>query len=285
MVRAEETANPVRFNAFVEKVLAFDAKATTNKRRRVCDSRTASVEQQWMPFKLAEDREGYDVVVAQLTAGTLVSRPHPNLPESSGIKWPYNLQVRCSTERDNKAQGTESVDKEEVQTAEPETLEAFDAKFAHFELQLGPRSDCSGLASTASLASTPQGSPRSGQPGPSTINEGDRTCVAHIRKAHNAWDRARREYEGAITTSSLNENTKGCKFEADLLAICQEGAILDNDIVGLEQKFLCGVKFSREEIDESAERTKQIKALVTIHISCNDIHCDSLAFTPENPWG
>ena len=53
---------------------------------------------QWMSWKQAEDIEGYDVLVAQVRAGTIESRAHPRLPPNSTIEWPKNLQVRMRSE-------------------------------------------------------------------------------------------------------------------------------------------------------------------------------------------
>ena len=37
----------------------------------------------------------------------------------------------------------------------------------------------------------------------------DKTIVQHLRKAHNAWDRAKRDFVGMVLQSSEHENTKG----------------------------------------------------------------------------
>ena len=47
--------------------------------------------------------------------------------------------------------------------------------------------------------------------------------MAHIRKAHNAWGKARREFSGVAMQSFQHPNTKGCKFEADLATDITKG--------------------------------------------------------------
>ena len=57
----------------------------------------------------AEQKEGYDCLLAQVKAGTITSRRHVRLPADATIPWPKNQQVRYITEKKRKTIGTEEV--------------------------------------------------------------------------------------------------------------------------------------------------------------------------------
>ena len=57
----------------------------------------------------AEQKEGYDCLLAQVKAGTIMSRRHVRLPADATVPWPKNQQVRYITEKKLKTIGTEEV--------------------------------------------------------------------------------------------------------------------------------------------------------------------------------
>ena len=86
--------------------------------------------------------------------------------------------------------------------------------------------------------------------------------MAHIRKAHNAWDRSKRELHSIISQSKANENTKGCKFESDLPGYIIEGDAEDAVLVQLEQKFMRGEMYSMDEISNSSAKAQNVKDII-----------------------
>ena len=147
-------------------------------------------------------------------------------------------------------------EEQEVVGHDSESMDGFDAKFATGKLQMHPTRAASSAASSTSTAGE-YPPPNGAQPKPEEIR--DREIAGHIRKAHNAWDRVRRELDATIAVSAVNVNTKGCKFERDLLTVVETGKDLDAQIVALEQKFMCDTRYSPEEIELAAECGRQLK--------------------------
>ena len=99
-------------------------------------------------------------------------------------------------------------------------------------------------------------------PPPPTPNQ-DKETVTHLRKAHSAWDRAQRDIVALSNKAAQHENTRGCKFQVDLVRIAKEGGQTDTKIVQLEQLFLEGKQYTEEDTMRAAELCNTIKELMT----------------------
>jgi hypothetical protein len=213
----------------------------------------------WMSWHEAETKDGYDVLFAQVQAGTLQTRPHPRLPASAAISWPRNLQVRYQTERELKIKSVTDTDENIVEADDAEASKSFDDAFAMRKLKVGVHPAPSVTSSAAS--SLPDGMLGAAAL-PSAEEIRDKACVQHIRKAHNAWDKAKREFQSVMAQSATHENTKGCKFEADLAMNLKKGDADDEDLVRLEQKFMRNERFTSDEVEHSARLSKELKDII-----------------------
>ena len=146
---------------------------------------------------------------------------------------------------------------------------SFDSEWANAKRTFG-RSDQSSALSQASSSPSAKSMAGMGVPDcmqqpaalPSPEEIRDRACAAHICKAHNAWDRARREFSGVMMQSPQHENTKGCKFERNLAEDITKGNAIDAQICQLEQKFLRGERFTGEDVTSAATLTTDIKEII-----------------------
>eukprot|EP00959_Pyramimonas_sp_CCMP1952_P261653 5471464-Pyramimonas_sp.AAC.1 len=66
----------------------------------------------------------------------------------------------------------------------------------------------------------------------------DKAAAQHIRKAHNAWDKVKRDLQSTIVQSKARQNTKGCKFEKDMADRISAGGAGDAALAALEQKYM-----------------------------------------------
>ena len=81
-----EYDNPHMFNSFVNDVIGYEVNASTSKKRTVGAVNEKGAEGEWVGFKFAEFREGYEVLVEHIKANTIEHRPHPKLPPNSAIQ-------------------------------------------------------------------------------------------------------------------------------------------------------------------------------------------------------
>jgi len=264
VVRSQEHVSPAMFKAFVEKVMDYDAKGKVSKYRKISNMEVDLREAEWLSWEEAKNKEGAEVLLAQIEAKTVQSRVHPRLPASANIPYPQNLQIRYLSEKE---QVRQSRTDEEEYHVDVETAEAFDDFENKLKRPAKEIVETAASSSWATATATPKASSVaaesefSSQPALSAEEQRDRAAVAHVRKAHNAWDRCRREFEGVIEHSSVNLNTKGCKFESDLAALIEEGNAADASIIKLEQKFICDQRFSPTEVEDVVRIGKQIKDL------------------------
>ena len=93
IVKSQEKINPDAFNQFVEEVISYNAREKTSRKRNIHESEEAIDEGEWMAFHAAEQKEGFEVLMAQIDAGTIQCRRHKGLPPDSAIPWPRNHQV------------------------------------------------------------------------------------------------------------------------------------------------------------------------------------------------
>ena len=75
--------------------------------------------------------------------------------------------------------------------------------------------------------------------GPSVVTEleGMKDAMTQAKRAHADWECKKRDFEGNIESSKYNENTKGCKFEKDLVSFVVTGSKLDDFFLNLERKY------------------------------------------------
>lgn len=277
MIRSQETTNPTLFDSFVDEVINFVATDRTSKKRRITEVAKNEATEEWLPWHEAEGKEGYDVLLAMVTSGTIESRRHEKLPADSPIPWPKNLQVRYIRVQDIKTKGTEESTTNEIETEGEEAHSSFETQFQAQKLNLNlVSSAASGLnSSDAMTLNRLPSAPSSGSLSsagllagvslaapPSAEEIRDKAVVAHLRKAHNAWDKARREVQSTINQSKENANTQGCKFESDLATAIITGDTEDVVLVELEQKFMRGERYTIEEITNSSNAAQNLKDLI-----------------------
>ena len=207
-----------------------------------------------------------------VTTGTVESRPHSKLAPGHGIPYPQNLEVRYIREKETHTNGTDDYTTNEVEEMREQASASFDTQWQAKKLNMAPvpavrvpPSSSDILSSATSVASVPGGYLPAGMTQvtpPSAEEIRDRAVVAHIRKAHNAWDRSKRELHSIISQSKANENTKGCKSESDLAGYIIEGDAEDAVLVQLEQKFMMGERYSVDEISNSSAKAQNVKDII-----------------------
>ena len=272
VIKAMEVENPHMFNSYVNEVIAYDVTASVSKKRTIAKVNEKGAHGEWFGFKFAEQKEGYDVLVEQIRANLIEHRPHPRLPPNSAIQWPYNLQVRLVTEKDKAKKRSSEEESENIMSQTTDDLNDWEAKFTSFQLthfsNMGggnggsAPTDSQSQSTHPSQVSLPPGIEPMRQVEASADELRDRACVAHIRKAHNAWDKNKREFEGCITGSKKCPNTKGCKFETDLKECIDQGSACDASLVALEQKYLCNIRFSEAEVKMVSDVGAQLKQTI-----------------------
>ena len=72
------------------------------------------------------------------------------------------------------------------------------------------------------------------------------TMVA-LKKNHSEWDRRRREWNGQLTKSKTNKNTKGSVVEADLRLLMDGGVAIDTALQDYENKWIAQGSFATEK--------------------------------------
>ena len=63
------------FDAFVEEVINLQSKESVAKKRSIKETSSAEQTKEWLCWKEAADKEGEDVLLAQLKAGASVGWP------------------------------------------------------------------------------------------------------------------------------------------------------------------------------------------------------------------
>jgi hypothetical protein len=261
IVRSQEKVNPQGFAKFVQQVIAYDVVDNTRKKRSIVNSEGTVEEVGWVAWAEAERTEGHDVLLAMVKAGMVDSRPHPRLPPGHAIPWPQSLQIRKISEKEVRKKTKVDTHESEVATTEEQASDSFDTAWAS---ALTPK-EASAPSVTSSLpsinSSLPEGMAASSVM-PSADEVRDKACVSHLRKAHNAWDRSKREFESVLMQSAQHVNTKGCKFEDTLKSLLTKGDGIDGDLRALEQKYMRNERFSQEEVEGSAAMSNDIKAII-----------------------
>ena len=49
-----------------------------------------------------------------------------------------------------------------------------------------------------------------------TVDPKTKAAVSNVRRAHSAWDKARRDWHSMVQQGQAHDNARGCKFESDL---------------------------------------------------------------------
>ena len=120
-----------------------------------------------MSFHEADQKEGKEVLMAQIHAGTIQCRRHPRLPANASIPWPQDQQVRYTTEKDKHTSGTPSSKESKVTTTGQVESEEFDTEYR------------ARLLSMTSVASQPSSSWLAAGPA-----AGPGQCSGEVRPVH-----------------------------------------------------------------------------------------------------
>lgn len=153
------------------------------------------------------------------------------MSQDSQIPWPKNQQAKYTVEKERKKTSTRDQHENIVEADGQEASTAFETEFEAKRLRMTPMlqspttpPSLTMLQATVAMgqagpyapsssggSSLPDGMTMIAQPSAEEVR--GKVVVQHIRKAHNAWDKGRREFTGTIDRSKEHENTKGCKFE------------------------------------------------------------------------
>ena len=97
---------------------------------------------------------------------------------------------------------------------------------------------------------------------PTVSDEVTKVTLTNVRKAHNAFDRTRRDWEALATGSSEHANTQGSKVERDLVEMIAYGKTLDADLCAMEQIALRGERYTADQIEAAARTASRLSALL-----------------------
>jgi hypothetical protein len=129
VIRSQEKLNPAGFFKFVDEVINLAAIDKTGTKRTISKVDEIVEDSEWMAWHEAEQKEGYDCLLAQVKAGTILARRHARLPADSEIPWPKNQQVRYITERERKTSGTGELQENNLEYQTQEAASDFDTAF------------------------------------------------------------------------------------------------------------------------------------------------------------
>ena len=216
----------------------------------------------WISFKEAADRDGEEVVLEMIEAGTIPSRKNPKLPPSSKVPYPKNMQVKYSVEKEVTHKRTrDETQLHEHHDPDAEAHEEFLKGFAKNKVDNRNAIDATrDVAQSSGLSSC--SSDGTGSAPAKLEDEKAKLAVQAIRKAHNSCDRAVREFDATVKKSSNHHNTKGCKFESDLKTIIRECRDFDDELVKLEAKYMQGLRFDDEDITMGAATVTSLQAKI-----------------------
>ena len=243
-----------------------------NRKRRKVEEVTTNSQEGWVAWSKAARDEGEDVLLELVESGTIKSRPRPGLPADSKIKYPNNLQVLIITEKIKKKDGAidETTLTETRDPEQPEEHEEFLKDFTAHKMEIKYRNDKTpdmpaGQASNARSA-RPISTTTSevSEPNKTEIDGKTKIAIKNLHKQHSSWDRQKREFQGLVSQSQLNENTQGSKVERELDKIVTACTEADTELTNIEQTFLVKGALSDSDIARVATLCDAIKK------SCDD---------------
>ncbi|CAK0830166.1 unnamed protein product, partial [Prorocentrum cordatum] len=214
----------------------------------------------WMTFHGAASKDGEVAVKEMLRFGALKSRPNSKLPPDAELKWPCTLEVARAVEKWSDA--TTAKKSERVDDHEGWNQDEME-EFSKATKRLSAKVKDATIAASSSGAATPggaapQANDGTGGQGAPPPAERDKVCVTNAKKSHTLWDRTRREWHALCVRSKSCENTRGCKIESDLETLLKELDALDQDIMGVETKFLSATALTDDDITTTANNVQQL---------------------------
>ena len=224
---------------------------------------------QWVSWQTAERRDGYDVLMAMYKAGTITLRRNPKLPEGADVPWPRDQQVAYETECWSTKHRTIDRDRLNEPQAPNNDDAALEFRRRFDETVAKAKAPARTIAAKAS-APPPSGTAAqravSPSPSPTKTHEEiatEKAALASLRKAHNSWDRNKRDWSNAVTQSKENKNTRGSQFEKDLEFAIVKGDDLDKAIDDIEKRYRdAGNSFSNQLYEEGALKTKEFETFL-----------------------
>jgi len=212
----------------------------------------------WYPWKEIAEKEGHDALIEMVTAGTVTIRRNPRLPITSQIPYPLNQQVAYEQEKWSRKRQTIEGKRLEGELPQEEH-EAFETQFASAKKATKISvADCRpGGSRDGQAPGQGQGTDPKGQP-----SERDKNTIAQLRKTHSLWDRAKREYQGLVSKSKGNPNTRGTAFEVALEAAINQGSQADSTLMGYETQYLGGRAFTDEDVSNLMALTNELVDLI-----------------------
>ena len=151
------------------------------------------------------------------------------------------------------SQGNDNVTEESVEHNKIQDvgfLDSFDMRFARNAQVKAPSPHASSRASESGVSADQK------------IDEATKNGVAQVRKAHNAWDKATRDMSATALSSMDTELTQGSKFEKDMFSTIVLGNVIDEKLVKLETKFIQGLRYTQDELNDIASATESLKGYI-----------------------
>ena len=261
-----KSKNQGQVEAFIDDISKMKGKIPEDyiKNLRSWEESTANLEEQgWIPWRKAADEHGEDCLLEMITSGTTLTKQNPSLPAETKIPFPRNQVVLIISEKVVKKKETsEKQELHEFKEVTPESHEDFLKEKA----LKAAAAKALGASAPKSCAPTSSSSTTSDLPfvqAKDIIDKETKAAMSCVRKAHAAADRAQREWQAVIQSSSNHENTKGCKFEKDLSALVKEVGLTDAELQKIEQKYLQEGKLQPGDIAEAATKAQQLKDTIT----------------------
>jgi hypothetical protein len=249
------TANAQELAEFVDTVITskggnFEEEFLA-RCRTVADTTETGEEGGWIPWKEAADKEGEDCLLEMVQAGTVIVRRHPKLPLNSSIPYPRNQQVKYEREVwSRKRKTTEETTHHKKEEASGSAVASHNADFEAQVQSVGK------VSKKAEAAQGPQ------EPQPNANEQRDKEALTNVRKAHSAWDRARRDYMSVVSKSKQNESTKETKTEKDLETLIAAGNAADENICTLEVQFMGCKSFTTDDIADVVRLSQELHGLI-----------------------
>ena len=247
------------FERFVQDLLSVKGREFPQAFLESCVQHTKTIEDvteigtkgKWVSWKEATTYEDEDVLLEGLraTPPTVRSRPSKLLPYGSQIAWPRNLQIFWSHDVENDFRKRKDTETEygACDTA-ASSREAFSKRFK----------SCPGSQSKQE----PKVEPSPPPPPEPKVDPRIKELVAHLRKAHSAWDRCRRDIQITVSRSNGCENTRGSKIEADANKSLARGDELDKAIQEIERACMTNDSLNDEDMEHAAELCQDVKNLI-----------------------
>ena len=206
----------------------------------------SSSEGGWIPWNRAKELEGGEELLKEMVeSGSVLTRRNVKLPQESKIPYPENQEVKYIEQRFSKKRRFVT---RTSRGQAPGDLEDFDKDWGKQETQ-----DNQNPTSKQS---------KDKQEPSDNLDTASKVATSNIKKAHQAWDAAKRDFDAVVSQSKLHPNTMQCKVVSDLSELVARGQAFDTKILLIESKAKMGERLSSDEITGSADMAKHLNEVI-----------------------